>query len=177
MSGNRDETVFEDPDTFDVGRTPNKHMAFGPGGIHHCMGAHLARMEIKIAFEELLKRVSSDRAGRRARAPALELLQRHQAPAGAGDAMIALRRIDHVALRTPDVAEATKRWCAQFGLVEREPGRLACDDEPFCLELVEGEPGVEHVAYELRKSCSLDDARAHFETSARLRGGRPAACA
>ena len=33
-------------------------MAFGPGGIHHCMGAHLARMEIKIAFEELLKRVS-----------------------------------------------------------------------------------------------------------------------
>src|ERR1044072_5395818 len=59
VSGNRDETVFEDPDTFDVGRTPNKHMAFGPGGIHHCMGAHLARMEIKIAFEELLKRVSS----------------------------------------------------------------------------------------------------------------------
>ena len=59
VSGNRDETVFEDPDTFDVGRTPNKHMAFGPGGIHHCMGAHLARMEIKIAFEELLKRVST----------------------------------------------------------------------------------------------------------------------
>jgi cytochrome P450 len=59
VSGNRDETVFEDPDTFDVGRTPNKHMAFGPGGIHHCMGAHLARMEIKIAFEELLKRVDT----------------------------------------------------------------------------------------------------------------------
>jgi cytochrome P450 len=59
VSGNRDETVFEDPDAFDVGRTPNKHMAFGPGGIHHCMGAHLARMEIKIAFEELLKRVST----------------------------------------------------------------------------------------------------------------------
>jgi cytochrome P450 len=57
VSGNRDEEVFEEPDTFDVGRTPNKHMAFGPGGIHHCMGAHLARMEIKIAFEELFKRV------------------------------------------------------------------------------------------------------------------------
>jgi cytochrome P450 len=57
VSGNRDEEVFEEPDSFDVGRTPNKHMAFGPGGIHHCMGAHLARMEIKIAFEELLKRV------------------------------------------------------------------------------------------------------------------------
>jgi cytochrome P450 len=57
VSGNRDETVFEDPDRFDIGRTPNKHMAFGPGGIHHCMGAHLARMEVRIAFEELLKRV------------------------------------------------------------------------------------------------------------------------
>jgi cytochrome P450 len=56
-SGNRDEDVFEDPDRFDVGRTPNKHMAFGPGGIHHCMGAHLARMEVRITFEELLERV------------------------------------------------------------------------------------------------------------------------
>jgi cytochrome P450 len=59
VSGNRDETVFEQPDTFDVGRTPNKHMAFGPGGIHHCMGAHLARLEIRITFEELLKRVTA----------------------------------------------------------------------------------------------------------------------
>lgn len=56
VSGNRDETVFEEPDRFDVGRTPNKHMAFGPGGIHHCLGAHLARMEVRIAFEELLRR-------------------------------------------------------------------------------------------------------------------------
>jgi catechol 2,3-dioxygenase-like lactoylglutathione lyase family enzyme len=53
-------------------------------------------------------------------------------------------------LRTADVAEASARWAAQFGLVERAPGRLACDDEPFCLELVQGEPGVELVAYELR---------------------------
>jgi cytochrome P450 len=59
VSGNRDEEVFENPDAFDVGRTPNKHMAFGPGGIHHCMGAHLAKLEIRIAFEELLKRVTS----------------------------------------------------------------------------------------------------------------------
>ena len=56
VSGNRDEEVFENPDTFDVGREPNKHMAFGPGGIHHCMGAHLAKMEVRIAFEELLSR-------------------------------------------------------------------------------------------------------------------------
>jgi cytochrome P450 len=59
VSGNRDEEVFENPDAFDVGRTPNKHMAFGPGGIHHCMGAHLAKLEVRIAFEELLARVTS----------------------------------------------------------------------------------------------------------------------
>jgi cytochrome P450 len=56
VSGNRDETVFEQPDRFDVSRSPNKHMTFGPGGIHHCLGAHLAKMEIRITFEELLGR-------------------------------------------------------------------------------------------------------------------------
>jgi cytochrome P450 len=59
VSGNRDETVFESPEVFDAGRSPNPHMAFGPGGIHHCMGAHLARMEIRIAFEELVARVQT----------------------------------------------------------------------------------------------------------------------
>jgi cytochrome P450 len=59
VSGNRDEDVFENADQFDVGRTPNPHMAFGPGGVHHCMGAHLAKMEIQIAFEELLARVDT----------------------------------------------------------------------------------------------------------------------
>jgi cytochrome P450 len=56
VSGNFDEAVFEDPHRFDIGRTPNRHMAFGPGGIHHCMGAHLAKLEIRITFEELLNR-------------------------------------------------------------------------------------------------------------------------
>ena len=56
VSGNFDEAVFEDPHRFDIGRTPNRHMAFGPGGIHHCLGAHLAKLEIQITFEELLKR-------------------------------------------------------------------------------------------------------------------------
>jgi cytochrome P450 len=56
VSGNRDEEVFEEPDRFDVGRSPNPHMAFGPGGIHLCMGSHLARMEVRITFEELLSR-------------------------------------------------------------------------------------------------------------------------
>lgn len=64
VSGNRDEEVFEDPNCFDVGRTPNKHLAFGPGGIHHCMGAHLAKMEVRITFEELLARtVDIERTG------------------------------------------------------------------------------------------------------------------
>jgi cytochrome P450 len=48
--------VFEAPMRFDVGRYPNKHMTFGPGGVHHCLGAHLAKMEIRITFEDLLSR-------------------------------------------------------------------------------------------------------------------------
>jgi cytochrome P450 len=56
VSGNRDESIFEHPGVFDITRSPNPHMAFGPGGIHHCMGAHLAKMEVRIAFEELLAR-------------------------------------------------------------------------------------------------------------------------
>jgi catechol 2,3-dioxygenase-like lactoylglutathione lyase family enzyme len=82
--------------------------------------------------------------------------------------VIALRRLDHASLRVTDVAGASARWCAQFGLVERERdahrARLACDDEPFCLEFVAGDaPCVEHVAYELRRGCTIDDARSHFD--------------
>jgi catechol 2,3-dioxygenase-like lactoylglutathione lyase family enzyme len=68
-----------------------------------------------------------------------------------------IRRLDHVCLRVADVAEATERWRLQFGLTERAPGVLACDDEPRALELVAGEPGFDHVAYEL--SGTLDDVR------------------
>ncbi len=56
VSGNRDEEVFEQPDRFDVTRKPNKHLTFGPGGIHHCLGAHLARLEVRVTFEDLLSR-------------------------------------------------------------------------------------------------------------------------
>src|SRR3712207_3561742 len=58
VSGNRDEDVFEGPDRFDVGRSPNPHMTFGPGGVHFCLGSHLARLEGKIAFEELIPRLA-----------------------------------------------------------------------------------------------------------------------
>ena len=54
MSANRDETVFEDPFTFDITRDPNDHIAFGGGGAHHCLGANLARLELQIIFKELL---------------------------------------------------------------------------------------------------------------------------
>jgi cholest-4-en-3-one 26-monooxygenase len=55
-SANRDEAVFEDPDRFDVGRSPNDHVAFGVGE-HFCLGSSLARLEIRIMFEELLRRL------------------------------------------------------------------------------------------------------------------------
>jgi cholest-4-en-3-one 26-monooxygenase len=57
ISANRDEAVFDDPYTFDITRQPNPHVAFGGGGPHFCLGANLARLEIRIMFEELLKRV------------------------------------------------------------------------------------------------------------------------
>ncbi|MFT3853344.1 MAG: cytochrome P450 [Ilumatobacteraceae bacterium] len=56
-SANRDEAVFVDPDRLDVGRSPNEHVAFGGGGPHHCLGAHLARVEIAAMFSELLTRL------------------------------------------------------------------------------------------------------------------------
>jgi cholest-4-en-3-one 26-monooxygenase len=57
ISANRDSDIFDDPDRFDVGRTPNPHIAFGGGGPHFCLGANLARMEIKVMFEHLLDRL------------------------------------------------------------------------------------------------------------------------
>lgn len=81
--------------------------------------------------------------------------------------MIELHRIDHVCLRVADLEEAATRWCAQFGLHvrERDSGRaaLACDDEPYCLELIPGEPaGIDHVGYELSRDCSPQQAREHL---------------
>ena len=56
-SANRDEDVFEQPDRFDVGRTPNPHMAFGGGGPHLCLGMHVARIELQAMLRELLTRL------------------------------------------------------------------------------------------------------------------------
>jgi cytochrome P450 len=55
-SANRDEEIFDDPFTFDIGRADNPHVAFGGGGPHHCLGAMLARAEISAVLDELLCR-------------------------------------------------------------------------------------------------------------------------
>jgi cholest-4-en-3-one 26-monooxygenase len=57
ISANRDENVFKDPFTFDITRNPNEHVAFGGGGTHFCLGANLARAELRILFRELLERI------------------------------------------------------------------------------------------------------------------------
>lgn len=57
LSGNRDEEVFENPDVFDIYRSPNRHIAFGANGRHFCLGAQLARLEIRVLLEEVLDRM------------------------------------------------------------------------------------------------------------------------
>jgi cytochrome P450 len=59
-SANRDGSVFSDADSFDIGRKPNPHLGFGQG-VHYCLGANLARLELRVLFEELLGRFSSAR--------------------------------------------------------------------------------------------------------------------
>lgn len=56
-SANRDESKFDNPMSFDVRRSPNDHVGFGAGGPHFCLGAHLARREIAVMFDELLHRL------------------------------------------------------------------------------------------------------------------------
>ena len=59
VSGSRDEKMFDSPDDIDLGRTPNRHLAFGQGGIHVCLGMHLAKLEVRIVLEELVKRIDT----------------------------------------------------------------------------------------------------------------------
>jgi cytochrome P450 len=57
QAANRDDTVFEDPERFDIARSPNPHVGFGSAGPHFCLGAHLARREITAMLRELFSRV------------------------------------------------------------------------------------------------------------------------
>jgi len=61
-SANQDEAVFTDPARFDITRSPNPHVGFGAAGPHFCLGAHLARREIRLTLRELLSRVPDIRA-------------------------------------------------------------------------------------------------------------------
>jgi cytochrome P450 len=58
-SGNRDSQIFENADKFDVTRNPNEHMTFGRGGPHMCLGNALARIELRVMFEDLISRIDS----------------------------------------------------------------------------------------------------------------------
>src|SRR5215470_5222831 len=58
VSGNRDEAEFPGPGVFDIGRSPNRHLSFGRGGPHLCLGAHLARLEIRVVLAALASRVA-----------------------------------------------------------------------------------------------------------------------
>ena len=62
-SANRDEAVFGDPERFDITRSPNPHVGFGGAGPHYCLGAHLARRELRVMLRELLTRVPDITAG------------------------------------------------------------------------------------------------------------------
>jgi cholest-4-en-3-one 26-monooxygenase len=57
IAANRDEEVFDDPHTFDITRSPNEYVAFGGGGPHFCLGANLAKLEIRVMFDEVLNRL------------------------------------------------------------------------------------------------------------------------
>jgi len=58
-SGNRDEAAFDDPFRLDLARSPNKHVTFGQGGPHVCLGMWLARLEVRVLFQELAKRITA----------------------------------------------------------------------------------------------------------------------
>jgi methyl-branched lipid omega-hydroxylase len=62
-SANRDESVFADPERFDITRSPNPHVGFGGAGPHFCLGSHLARRELTVMLRELLTRVPDITAG------------------------------------------------------------------------------------------------------------------
>jgi cytochrome P450 len=62
-SGNRDTEVFTNPDAFDLSRNPNPHVGFGGGGVHICLGAPVARAQLRAIFRELLTQLPDIEAG------------------------------------------------------------------------------------------------------------------
>ena len=81
-SGNRDEAKFDNPWLFDVTRDPNPHIGFGAGGAHFCLGANLARREVRVLFEELHRQIPDVVAVEEPAILALGVRPRHQTVTG-----------------------------------------------------------------------------------------------
>jgi len=82
QAANRDEHAFDAPDRFDAHRQPNEHVAFGGFGTHFCLGASLARLELRVMFEELLRRL-----------PDLELATSEPLPLRASNFIVGIERM------------------------------------------------------------------------------------
>ena len=82
ISANRDEAVFTEPFRFDITRTPNNHVAFGGGGPHHCLGAYLARMQLRLMTRGDCGSHSRHATGGEARASPVERSSGREAHAG-----------------------------------------------------------------------------------------------
>ena len=123
-SGNRDEEVFDDPFAFRIDRQPNPHIGFGMGE-HVCLGAHLARLELRHAFAQLRERLESCELSRPGRARALELRRRHQARADAlahwaGGQLELSGQLGQAGVTTPGMISASLPVCAIVQSVDRE---------------------------------------------------------
>ena len=81
-SANRDERVFDNAVTFDIGRDPNPHIGFGGGGPHFCLGRHLAKLEIELMLESLARKVDKVELTAPIDRLRSQLHQRHQVDAG-----------------------------------------------------------------------------------------------
>ncbi len=148
ISGNRDEDVFDDPYAFNVKREPNNHIGFGGPGPHFCLGANLARQEIKVMFKDLFQFLPDiEMSGERA-APVLELHQRHQAHAGevlapksrlaqAGLNKRGLARSKYSKSLTSARNPANTSWCSG-GSSLLSPSRAAASDTKY--EVVTSRP-------------------------------------
>ena len=122
-SANRDEDVFERPDVLDVGRDPNPHVGFGFGA-HFCLGTHLARMEARALYNELLPRLRVDRARRTAGVHGDAVRRRAEAPADSVRADVGSAERRHVAsgpavchARHPEAQTTTVPDCRGWGSI------------------------------------------------------------